>query len=113
VEDELRQERMDLRVGTGTTRPVDVEDPAEHPMHAERYEVSEEAAGAINAARAAGGRVWAVGTTVTRTLESVADETGCIRAGSGETKLVIRPGYIFRVVDRLITNLHRIGRAHV
>lgn len=102
----VRLVRLVLHVGAGTFRPVDVEDPAEHPMHAERYEVSEEAAGAINAARAAGGRVWAVGTTVTRTLESVADETGCIRAGSGETKLFIRPGYIFRVVDRLITNFH-------
>jgi S-adenosylmethionine:tRNA ribosyltransferase-isomerase len=98
--------RLVLHVGAGTFRPVEVEDPAEHPMHAERYEVSDEAAAAINAARAAGGRVWAVGTTVTRTLESVADDSGCIRAGSGETRLFIRPGYSFRAVDRLITNFH-------
>src|SRR5690606_12098675 len=69
----VRTVRVVLHVGAGTFRPVDVEDPAEHPVHAERYEVSDDAALAINAARAAGGRIWAVGTTVTRTLETVAD----------------------------------------
>ncbi|HEU5210697.1 MAG TPA: tRNA preQ1(34) S-adenosylmethionine ribosyltransferase-isomerase QueA [Longimicrobiales bacterium] len=102
----VRLVRLVLHVGAGTFRPVDVEDPNQHPMHAERYEVSDDAASAINAARAAGGRVWAVGTTVTRTLESVADERGCVRSGSGETRLFIRPGYSFRAVDRLITNFH-------
>ncbi len=102
----VRTVRVVLHVGAGTFRPVDVEDPAEHPMHAERYEVSDDAASAINAARAAGGRIWAVGTTVTRTLETVADEDGCIRAGTGETQMFIRPGYRFRAVDRLITNFH-------
>lgn len=102
----VRLVRLVLHVGAGTFRPVDVEDPNQHPMHAERYEVSDDAASAINAARAAGGRVWAVGTTVTRTLESVADARGCVRAGSGETRLFIRPGYAFRAVDRLITNFH-------
>ncbi len=102
----VRIVRLVLHVGAGTFRPVDVEDPDEHPMHAERYEVSADAAAALNAVRAAGRRVWAVDTTVTRTLESVADGGGCIRAGSGETRLFIRPGYRFRAVDRLITNFH-------
>jgi S-adenosylmethionine:tRNA ribosyltransferase-isomerase len=98
--------RIVLHVGIGTFRPVEAEDPAEHRLHAERYRVPQEAADAINRARAAGGRVWAVGTTVTRTLETVADDTGRIVAGEGETSLFIRPGYRFRAVDRLLTNFH-------
>jgi S-adenosylmethionine:tRNA ribosyltransferase-isomerase len=97
--------RIVLHVGVGTFRPVEVEDPAEHVMHEERYSVSA-AAETINGARAAGGRVWAVGTTVTRTLESLAAGDGRIRAGDGATALFIRPGYQFRVVDRLLTNFH-------
>jgi S-adenosylmethionine:tRNA ribosyltransferase-isomerase len=96
-----------LHVGVGTFRPVEVEDPAEHVMHAEWYEVTEEQAQRMNSARAAGGRLWAVGTTVVRTLETVA--TGSppvIRAGAGWTRLFIRPGYDFAVVDRLVTNFH-------
>jgi S-adenosylmethionine:tRNA ribosyltransferase-isomerase len=97
-----------LHVGVGTFRPVEVEDPAEHEMHAEWYEVTELQAARMNAARAAGGRLWAVGTTVTRTLESVVDRAGPaqLRAGSGWTQLFIRPGFEFRAVDRLITNFH-------
>jgi S-adenosylmethionine:tRNA ribosyltransferase-isomerase len=95
-----------LHVGIGTFRPIEVDDPADHPMHAESYTVSVEAAAAINEARAAGGRVWAVGTTAVRTLESSVDEAGCLRAGSGETRLFIRPPYDFRIVEALITNFH-------
>jgi len=95
-----------LHVGIGTFRPIDVDDPADHPMHAESYTVSVEAADAVNEARAAGGRVWAVGTTAVRTLESSVDEAGHLQAGSGETRLFIRPPYDFRIVDGLITNFH-------
>jgi S-adenosylmethionine:tRNA ribosyltransferase-isomerase len=95
-----------LHVGAGTFRPVDVEDPAQHTLHAERYLLSAAAAAAINAARAEGGMVWAVGTTVTRTLETLARDDGTVAPGSGETRLFIRPGHRFRVVDRLLTNFH-------
>jgi S-adenosylmethionine:tRNA ribosyltransferase-isomerase len=100
-----------LHVGVGTFRPVEVEDPAEHDMHAEWYEVTESQAARMNDARARGGRLWAVGTTVTRTLESVVDRTpgatpARIPAGSGWTRLFIRPGFEFRAVDRLVTNFH-------
>jgi S-adenosylmethionine:tRNA ribosyltransferase-isomerase len=95
-----------LHVGVGTFRPVEVEDPAAHVMHAEWYQVTAEEAERMNRARRAGGRLWAVGTTVTRTLETVADSHGDIRAGTGWTRLFIRPGYSFRAVDRLITNFH-------
>lgn len=98
--------RIVLHVGVGTFRPVEAEDPAEHIMHEEHYYVSAEAAAAINAARARGGKVWAVGTTVTRTLESIAYDDGELHAGAGSTALFIRPGYEFKVTDRLITNFH-------
>lgn len=95
-----------LHVGLGTFRPVEAEDPAEHPMHEEWYEVTQAEADRMNDARRRGGRLWAVGTTVTRTLESTADEAGTIHAGSGWTGLFIRPGYDFKAVDALITNFH-------
>lgn len=99
-----------LHVGIGTFRPVEVDDPADHVMHAEWYEVTAAAAAVMNRARAEGGRLWAAGTTVTRTLETVADPTADradrIRAASGWTRLFIRPGFEFRAVDRLITNFH-------
>ena len=95
-----------LHVGVGTFRPVEVEDPAEHPMHAEWYEVTEREAERMNEMRRHGHRLWAVGTTVARTLESVVDDEGVIHAGSGWTRLFIRPGYRFRAVDALITNFH-------
>ena len=98
--------RIVLHVGVGTFRPVEVEDPAEHVMHEERFNVTDEAARAINAAKAAGAGVWAVGTTVTRTLESIASEEGTVKAGAGRTALFITPGYQFRVVDHLLTNFH-------
>jgi S-adenosylmethionine:tRNA ribosyltransferase-isomerase len=97
---------LELQVGVGTFRPVDVEDPTHHELHAEPYLLSEVAAAAINDARRRGGRVWAVGTTVVRTLETLAREDGTVVAGSGQTALFIRPLYRFRVVDRLITNFH-------
>jgi S-adenosylmethionine:tRNA ribosyltransferase-isomerase len=95
-----------LHVGAGTFRPVEAEDPAAHPMHEEWYEVSEREAELMNDVRRSGGRLWAVGTTVTRTLESTATDTGEIRSGSGWTRLFIRPGYRFRAIDALITNFH-------
>lgn len=102
----VRLVRLVLHVGVGTFRPVEVEDPAEHLMHSERYAVSADAAEEINRTRADGGRIWAVGTTVTRTLETVADDSGIVHPGTGETSLFIRPPYRFKAVDRLITNFH-------
>jgi len=95
-----------LHVGAGTFKPVEVEDPAEHVMHSEWYSVSEEAARLINDRRAAGGRVWAVGTTSVRTLETAADDAGRIRAGSGDTNIFIRPPARLRAVDCVVTNFH-------
>src|SRR5438876_1041586 len=97
---------LDLHVGPGTFKPVETEDLAHHAMHAEPYRVSDQAAGIINERRQAGGRVWAVGTTVVRTLETLAGESGQISPGAGETRLFIHPPYAFRTVDRLLTNFH-------
>lgn len=102
----VRLVRLVLHVGVGTFRPVETEDPAEHRMHAEWYDVPAAAAEALNATRAAGGSIWAVGTTVARTLETVADEAGIVHAGSGWTDIFIRPPYRFRAVDHLLTNFH-------
>jgi len=98
--------KLTLHVGAGTFKPVEVEDPAEHMMHEEWYYIPEETASEVNATHAAHGKVWGVGTTSVRTLESIARDDGTIRAGSGETKIFIRPPYTFRAVDRLITNFH-------
>ena len=95
-----------LHVGYGTFKPVTVEDTADHRVDAERYEVTAATAEAITRARAAGGRLVAVGTTTTRALESAAREAGGITAGSGRTELVITPGYEFRAIDALLTNFH-------
>jgi S-adenosylmethionine:tRNA ribosyltransferase-isomerase len=97
---------LDLEVGPGTFKPVEVDDPREHPMHPERYEIGHRLAALVELVREQGGRVWAVGTTVVRALESAADESGAVKAGRGETRLMITPGYDFRVVDRLLTNFH-------
>jgi S-adenosylmethionine:tRNA ribosyltransferase-isomerase len=102
----VRIVRLVLHVGVGTFRPVETDDPAEHRMHSEWYHVPPEAADALNSVRASGGAIWAVGTTVTRTLETVADERGTIHAGEGWTDIFIRPPYRFRAVDHLITNFH-------
>ncbi len=109
--DAIREKGIDivpvlLHVGLGTFRPVKERDVAKHHMHSEYYEVTEDAATRINAARARGGRVVCVGTTTVRTLESVADEAGNVRAGSGETAIFITPGVQVRAVDALITNFH-------
>ena len=102
----MRRATVTLHVGIGTFRPVEVEDPAEHELHHESYEVPPATVEAIESAREVGGRVWAVGTTTVRTLESVADPDGRLRAGRGATNLFIRPPYDFRVVDGLLTNFH-------
>ncbi len=102
----VRRVALTLHIGIGTFRPVAVEDPAEHALHEERYRISQETAAAINGSRAAGGRVWAVGTTVVRTLESAVDDEGCVQPGSGTTGLFIRPPFNFQVVDCLLTNFH-------
>lgn len=94
-----------LHVGAGTFQPVRVENIAEHTMHSEWYEVGAEAVAAIETARAAGKRVWAVGTTAMRALESAA-RSGRLQAGQGDTDIFITPGYRFQVADRLITNFH-------
>lgn len=94
-----------LHVGLGTFMPMRVEDPRQHRMHSEWYRVPEETVAAVDACRSMGGRVVAVGTTVTRTLEHAA-RGGVLKAGSGETDIFIFPGYEFRVVDALITNFH-------
>ncbi len=95
-----------LHVGLGTFRGVEVEDVTRHRMDAEDYELSGETAAVINGARAAGGRVVVVGTTVVRTLESVAREDGTVPAGRGRTDLFITPGFRFRATDALVTNFH-------
>ncbi len=95
-----------LHVGLGTFRPVKVEDVLEHEMHSEYYVVEKEQAEIINETKKSGGRIFSVGTTTTRTLESVTDENGVVKAGSGWTKIFIYPGYKFNAVDCLITNFH-------
>jgi S-adenosylmethionine:tRNA ribosyltransferase-isomerase len=98
--------RLTLHVGLGTFRPMAVERVADHVMHAEWYQVTAAAAATLNTARQAGGRVIAVGTTVTRTLESVVDQAGVIHAGEGMTDIFISPGFTFRAIDGLVTNFH-------
>ena len=125
----IRRATVTLHVGPGTFRPVKTEDPAAHVMDSERFAIPEATAEAVAAARRRGGRVVAVGTTVVRSLETAAgwklpterdtpgtpvpSPTGAggggdgpVAAGAGRTELYIRPGYRFRVVDRLITNFH-------
>ncbi len=98
---------LTLHVGAGTFQPVRVEDLSQHRMHAERYEVPQAAADAIERTRCEGGRVVAVGTTSLRTLESIAAlHGGQVLAGSGETRLFVTPGYRFQIVNALITNFH-------
>lgn len=95
-----------LAVGTGTFAPIKVENLNDHPMHAERFHVAPEVAAKINAHRASGGRVVAVGTTTVRTLESAVNQEGQVVAGWNETRLFLRPGARFRVIDALLTNFH-------
>ena len=95
-----------LHVGPGTFRPVEANDVREHRVDPERFAVPEATAAAVDRARAEGRRVVAVGTTATRALESALDPAGRLRAGEGETALVIVPGFRFRAVDALVTNFH-------
>lgn len=95
-----------LHVGLGTFRPVKVDDVTEHKMHSEYYEVSEETAKTINETKQNGGRVICVGTTSCRTIESVAQKYGKIKACSGDTEIFIYPGFEFKCMDGLITNFH-------
>ena len=95
-----------LHVGLGTFRPVKEENILEHHMHSEFYMINEEAAQKINETKKNGGRIIAVGTTSTRTLESAAKEDGTIEASSGWTEIFIYPGYTFKSIDALITNFH-------
>lgn len=102
----VRLVRLTLHVGVGTFRPVTAERPDEHELHAERYAVSAGAAEALNEVRKAGGRIWAIGTTSVRTLETVCGADGRFAPDEGWTDLFIRPGYEFRGVDALVTNFH-------
>ena len=102
----VRIARVTLHVGLGTFRPVKVEDVNDHHMHSEFYMIGQEAADIINDTKRRGGRVISVGTTSTRTLESVADEQGFVRETSGWTEIFIYPGYRFKCIDALITNFH-------
>src|SRR5690606_30059193 len=95
-----------LHVGAGTFLPVKADDTADHRMHSEWGEVSAETAAALNAVRAAGGRIVCVGTTSLRLLESAAGEDGVVRPFHGDTAIFITPGYRFRAADVLMTNFH-------
>lgn len=98
--------QLTLHVGLGTFRPVKVDQVSDHHMHSEYYEITQEQADKINRAKDSGHRVIAVGTTSTRTLESVADADGHVKAAGGWTQIFIYPGYQFRCIDGLITNFH-------
>lgn len=102
----VRRVDLLLHVGAGTFKPVEVDDPAAHVMHEEWYRLDDVAAETLNATRASGRHIWAVGTTSVRTLESAVREDGTFEATSGETRIFIRPPYRFRAVDKLITNFH-------
>ncbi len=98
--------KLTLHVGLGTFRPVKEDDILKHKMHSEFYCIDKENAEIINKTRKNGGRIISVGTTSTRTLESIADDDGHIKACSGWTDIFIYPGYKFKIVDNLITNFH-------
>ena len=102
----IGRETLTLHVGAGTFLPVKAEDTDDHAMHAEWGRIEPETAERLNAARAAGGRVIAVGTTSLRLLESATGEDGMIRAFAGDTAIFITPGYAFRAIDGLMTNFH-------
>lgn len=109
--DRLKEKGVDisyitLHVGIGTFRPVKEENPLDHPMHSEEYEVTPETAAEINKTKASGGRVVAVGTTVVRTLEHSSSDDCKVLAGRGSTELMILPGYTYKIIDSLVTNFH-------
>ena len=95
-----------LHVGLGTFRPVKVDDVTQHKMHSEHYQLPAETAELINKTKKNGKRVISVGTTSTRTLESVATKYGCIKEDEDDTSIFIYPGYEFKCVDALVTNFH-------
>ena len=95
-----------LHVGAGTFKPVDTDHPADHVMHEESYALPARTAEILNETRQGGGKIWAVGTTSVRTLESAIGDDGIFRERSADTKIFIRPPYEFRAVDRLVTNFH-------
>lgn len=102
----VRRVDVVLHVSAGTFKPVETDDPAEHRMHEEWFSVSPGAAAALNRTRSEGARIWAVGTTSARAIETAGKEDGSFRADEGDTRLFIRPGYRFRAVDKLVTNFH-------
>ncbi len=102
----IQRETVTLHVGAGTFLPVKVDDTADHKMHSESGEITADVAERINVARAAGGRVVAVGTTAARILESATTDDGVVQSFSGETDIFMTPGYRFKAVDRLMTNFH-------
>ncbi len=102
----VTRETLTLHVGAGTFLPVTVEDTADHKMHSERGTITAETAARINAARAKGGRIVAVGTTAMRLLEAAANDSGEVQSFAGSTAIFITPGYRFKAVDLLMTNFH-------
>jgi S-adenosylmethionine:tRNA ribosyltransferase-isomerase len=102
----VRRLEIVLHVGAGTFKPVEADDPAEHVMHEEVFTLPADVAGALIATRAGGSRVWGVGTTTLRTLESALTDDGRFLTGTRETRLFVRPPYQVRAVDALITNFH-------
>jgi S-adenosylmethionine:tRNA ribosyltransferase-isomerase len=98
--------KLTLHVGAGTFKPVQSDDLEGHLMHAESYALPADCAEALNAARARGGRIWAVGTTVARVLETCVRKDGRFGAGAGETRIFIKPGHAWKAVDGLLTNFH-------
>ena len=102
----VKTDFVTLHVGLGTFRPVKVDNILEHHMHSEYCEISREVADSINECRKGGGRIICVGTTSVRTLESMSEEDGSVKAGSRDTDIFIYPGYKFKAVDGLITNFH-------
>ena len=102
----VRRADVILHVGAGTFKPVETEHPADHVMHEESYILPARTASILNETRSNGGKIWAVGTTSVRTLESAVGDDGIFRDKSSDTRIFIRPPYEFRAVDRLITNFH-------
>ena len=102
----IQTARLTLHTGLGTFQPVRVKRVQEHRIHVERYSIPQVTADAVQAAKARGGRVIAVGTTTARTLEFASDNEGNVRAGSGNADIFIYPGYSFKTVDALVTNFH-------
>ena len=102
----VRRVDVVLHVGAGTFKPVEVDDPSLHAMHEEWFDISAASAAALNETRERGGKIWALGTTSARALESAVGADGRFAATQGETRLFVRPPYTFRGVDKLITNFH-------